>query len=64
MGEDTITTEADLRGYMKKVFKIGGNPEKMFDLLCDGEIHTNQELAKACGRDKPNASHNVQRATC
>ena len=63
MGEDTITDDASLRRYLKKVFKVGGNPGKMFDLLCDGKIHTNEQLAAACGRDKPNASHNVQRAT-
>ena len=63
MGEDTITCNTDLQRNLKKVFKIGGNPEKMFDLMCDGQIHTNSELAIACGRDTPNASHNVQRST-
>jgi len=63
MGEDTITTDENLRRYMKKIFKIGGNAEKMFDFLCENGPATNEELAKACGRDKPNASHNVQRGT-
>lgn len=59
---DAICDDTDLQKYLKKVFKLGGNVGKMFDLLCDGQIHTNDDLARACGKDHATASTNVQRS--
>jgi hypothetical protein len=58
-----ITSNKERQDLLKESFLIGGKARIMYDVLCDGKIHTSVELANACGYKESNASYRVMRST-